>query len=119
MGDIEVCIPGSCIPCLGQEPALDREVASPLLEQIPGWILAEDGGSIRREVRCKNYVQVMAILNAIMPIAEREGHHPDFSLTKWRNLVVTMTTHASKGLTMNDFVMAKLINEVFETVLAP
>lgn len=119
MDDIEVCIPGSCIPCLGQEPALDREVASPLLEQIPGWILTEDGGSIQRKFRCKNYAHAMAVLNAIAPIAERENHHPDFSLTKYRNLVVTMTTHASKGLTMNDFVMAKLINGVFESVQAP
>jgi 4a-hydroxytetrahydrobiopterin dehydratase len=61
----------------------------------------------------------MAVLNAVAVIAEREGHHPDHSLTKYRDLVLTMTTHASKGLTMNDFVMAKLINQACETVQAP
>jgi len=87
------------------------EIAN-LLLQLPEWKLAEDRASILREFRARNYVHAMAILNEVAIVAEQEGHHPNHSLTKYSRLSFQLTTFAAKGLTMNDFVMAKLIEEV-------
>ena len=42
----------------------------------------------------------------IAVIAEEEGHHPDLHLTGFNTVTAEMTTHAAKGLTENDFIMA-------------
>ena len=39
-------------------------------------------------------------------VAEEQGHHPDLHLTDYRTVTAEMTTHAAKGLTENDFIMA-------------
>jgi len=44
-------------------------------------------------------------------IAEEEGHHPGLTLI-YNRLKVTLTTHAAGGLTENDFIMAKHIDEL-------
>lgn len=47
-----------------------------------------------------------APLCSIAVVAEEEGHHPDLHLTGYNTVVAEMTTHAAKGLTENDFIMA-------------
>lgn len=42
-------------------------------------------------------------------IAEEQGHHPDLHLTGFNTVVAEMTTHAAKGLTENDFIMASKV----------
>jgi len=44
-------------------------------------------------------------------LAEQQGHHPDFEIG-WGFLKLTLTTHAAKGLTDNDFIMAAKIDEL-------
>ena len=47
-----------------------------------------------------------AAARRIAVIAEEEGHHPDLHLTGFNTVTAEMTTHAAKGLTENDFIMA-------------
>jgi 4a-hydroxytetrahydrobiopterin dehydratase len=42
-----------------------------------------------------------------------QDHHPDMEI-KWRTVTLTFTTHAAKGLTLNDFVMAAKVEKLFE-----
>jgi 4a-hydroxytetrahydrobiopterin dehydratase len=44
-------------------------------------------------------------------LAEQQGHHPDFEIG-WGFLKLTLTTHAAKGLTDNDFIMAAKVDEL-------
>ena len=44
-------------------------------------------------------------------IAEEQGHHPTMTII-YNKLKVTLTTHASGGLTDNDFIMAKIIDSL-------
>jgi 4a-hydroxytetrahydrobiopterin dehydratase len=48
----------------------------------------------------------------IAAIAEEEGHHPDLRLHSYKFLEVTLTTHAIKGLSENDFILAAKIDEL-------
>ena len=47
----------------------------------------------------------MGFVNALAYIANRENHHPDLNLG-YNYCEVTWTTHALKGLSMNDFICA-------------
>jgi 4a-hydroxytetrahydrobiopterin dehydratase len=50
-------------------------------------------------------------LDLISVIAEDQGHHPVFTLS-YNKVKITLTTHAAAGLTENDFIMARIIDEV-------
>ncbi|MBI2550368.1 4a-hydroxytetrahydrobiopterin dehydratase, partial [Candidatus Woesearchaeota archaeon] len=43
--------------------------------------------------------------------AEEEGHHPDIKIS-WNKVTLQLTTHAIKGLSENDFIMAAKIDEL-------
>jgi Na+/phosphate symporter len=45
-------------------------------------------------------------------VAEEQGHHPDLHLTGFNTVVAEMTTHAAKGLTENDFIMASKVGDL-------
>ena len=44
-------------------------------------------------------------------ITEKVGHHPDFHLTSYRNIEVVIYSHLWDGLTENDFILTKEIDE--------
>ena len=51
----------------------------------------------------------MAFVNRVAERAEAEGHHPDIHIA-WNRVRLELTTHAIKGLSENDFILAAKIN---------
>jgi 4a-hydroxytetrahydrobiopterin dehydratase len=47
----------------------------------------------------------MAFVDKMAALAEAEAHHPDFSV-HYSRVDVTLSTHAARGLTENDFILA-------------
>lgn len=101
---------GKCVPCEQGIPPLAKEKVFELLKQISGWELVEDK-KIVKEFKFKDFIEAKYFLDLLAVIAEEQGHHPNFSLMYYK-LKVTLTTHVANGLTDNDFIMAKIINEV-------
>ncbi|OJW26967.1 MAG: pterin-4-alpha-carbinolamine dehydratase [Planctomycetales bacterium 71-10] len=101
-----------CVPCEGGVPPLAREEVEELLKAVAGWSLSSDGKRIRREWTAKNFVAGLRFFDKVGELAEAEGHHPDLSLTGYRNVAVEITTHAIGGLSENDFILAAKIDEV-------
>lgn len=101
-----------CIPCEGIGKAMDREEAAGFLSRLPEWKLSEDGKSIFRTMRTRNFKAAVELVDEIADIAEEEGHHPDIHLTDYRYLRVKLSTHAAGGLTKNDFIVAAKIDEL-------
>ena len=99
---------GHCVPCEAGTPPMESDRARELLAQVPGWELADD--KLTRQFRFKDFKAAMAFVNRVADIAEGEGHHPDFYIS-WNRVRLELTTHAIKGLSDNDFVMAAKINE--------
>ena len=97
-----------CVPCEAGTPPLRPEEWHPLLEQLDGWEV-RDGLRLAKEYRFQDFVQAVDFVNRITPIAEAEGHHPDLQVG-WGRVLVELTTHAAKGLTENDFVLAAKID---------
>lgn len=54
----------------------------------------------------------MAFVNAVADLAEAETHHPDFHITNYRNVHLSLTTHATGHLTLPDMIMAAKIDAI-------
>jgi hypothetical protein len=55
----------SCQPCEGGTEPLASDVAQALLEQTAGWTISEDGTTITREFKFKDFYQTVAFINAL------------------------------------------------------
>lgn len=100
-----------CVPCEGGTKPLSPEKARELLMQIPGWTLATDSKIISREFTFKNFMDAMEFVSQVADIAEMEDHHPDIHIF-YNRVRLDLSTHAIKGLSENDFIIAAKINEL-------
>jgi len=107
-----------CLPCEGIGQALNQTQAQTLLAQTPQWKLSDDGKLITREYIKKDFMDAVRFINDVARIAERENHHPDVHLTGYKNVRIALSTHALKGLSENDFIIAAKINELPRPVMA-
>ena len=96
-----------CVPCEGGVPKLNADDIARLAPQVPAW--AADGDRLRRKFVFKNFVEAMRFVNRMADVAEAEGHHPDFCV-HYREVEVTIWTHAIGGLSENDFILAAKID---------
>ncbi len=99
-----------CAACRGDTPTLSAETVAEHVARIPGWQVKE--GSVERTFQFTNFKEALEFFNTVAQIAEEEDHHPDMSITKWRNVSLAFTSHAAGGLTENDFIMAAKINQL-------
>lgn len=99
----------NCVPCRGDTPSLSRDEAKVLMAETPGWTISEDSKWIRRAFKFKDFMGALRFLNRVAEVAESEGHHPDYQ-GGWGKLKLELTTHAIKGLSRNDFILAAKIN---------
>ena len=106
----EILVAKHCVPCsLGASP-LNAQQISPLFNQLDSWVLVGEK-SIEKTFHFKDFSKPLQLLNAIAFIAEAQGHHPDFELT-WGRLFIRLYTHKIEGLSLNDFIVAKKIDEL-------
>jgi 4a-hydroxytetrahydrobiopterin dehydratase len=99
-----------CIPCEdGDFPPFTLEQARDMMEQIPQWKLSEDASHITRVLGFKDFASALSFANKIGEVAEEEWHHPDLRIS-WGSVEVTLTTHAIRGLSENDFILAAKID---------
>ena len=99
-----------CKPCEDGTPPMPKETIDKLLAQYRGWQLVEDR-KIVKEFKFKDFVEAKYFLDILSVVSEEQGHHPTFTLM-YNKLKVTLTTHAAGGLTENDFIMAKIFDEI-------
>jgi 4a-hydroxytetrahydrobiopterin dehydratase len=103
----------ACKPCEGGVSPLPESAAKALLQDVKGWELV-GGQAIRKTVTCKNFLDAVALIQRIAPIAESEDHHPDLHLTGYRKLTIELSTHAIGGLSENDFILAAKIDDLLK-----
>lgn len=100
-----------CAPCESGAVPLNRTEVSTLLKQVSGWALGDDAKWLIKQFKFSNFIEAMGFANKITPLAEREGHHPDLHIS-WGNVIVELRTHALKGLSENDFILAAKIDRL-------
>ena len=100
-----------CVPCEGGVPSLSiAEIRKYLTDLNQAWQL-NASGHLQREFKFRDFKTALAFANQVGALAEAEGHHPDI-LLKWGSLTLTIFTHAIKGLSLNDFILAAKVDEL-------
>ena len=92
-----------CVPCEGGTPPLGESKVNILIKEVPLWSLRD--GHLFRSFKCRNFKEAMVFVNSLANLAEEEGHHPDICI-HYNRVEVELWTHAIKGLSENDFIMA-------------
>ena len=100
-----------CKPCEGNENPYSQKESEEMLSNINQWNLIEDK-YIEKTYLFKDFHDAMHFVKDIGDIADAENHHPDINLFGFNKVKVTLTTHAIKGLSENDFIMASKIDEL-------
>lgn len=95
---------------MAREKLNDAAVAAALGE-LPGWVLAADGLSIRRVFTFKNFSEAFAFMTRVALAAEKMDHHPDWS-NVYKTVDVTLNTHDAGGLTDLDMTLAGKMNKI-------
>jgi 4a-hydroxytetrahydrobiopterin dehydratase len=82
------------------------------MERDGGWE-NQDGARLVKTFRFPDFMQALAFVNRIAPIAEAEGHHPDLFLG-WGRVRVELTTHDAGGVTDKDLNLAEKIDRLLD-----
>jgi 4a-hydroxytetrahydrobiopterin dehydratase len=101
----------TCKPCEGGVPPLTKSQIEELLPQISRWSVVEDK-QIQKDFKYKNFKQALEFVNKVGEIAEQQGHHPNIFLHNWNKVRISLSTHAIKGLSDNDFILAAKIDTI-------
>lgn len=99
-----------CKPCEGNTPPLKGAQLGEYLGSLQGWEPVEDR-KITKTFKFPDFRKALEFVNRVGELAESQGHHPDIFLA-WGKVKIELSTHAIKGLSENDFIMAAKIDEL-------
>jgi 4a-hydroxytetrahydrobiopterin dehydratase len=68
----------------------------------PGWDVVEDGKRVQIEVKARDFLDALDLLQEIGDVAEELEHHPDLHLEKWNHVRIVSWSHDVGGLTQRD-----------------
>ena len=101
-----------CVACQKGTPPLRGGDLAGFMNRLGGdWIVANEL-HLEKAYRFKNFREALDFTNTVGEIAEKEGHHPEITLT-WGLAVVRIWTHKIDGLTESDFVLAAKVDQAF------
>ena len=103
-----------CVPCEGGVIPFDISEIHKYQKKVDGWDVLKDEKKIfflQKTFKFKNFVESLKFVNQVGKISEDEGHHPDITFG-WGYAKIDITTHAIKGLSENDFILAAKIDKI-------
>ena len=100
-----------CQACTGNTPKFNPNQISEYLLNLDNWSVNEEKKMIFKKFNFKNFNQAINFTNKVGELADEEGHHPDISLG-WGYALIMLHTHAIKGLSINDFILAAKIDVI-------
>ena len=92
----------------------DAEVRS-RCASLPGWELRED--ALHRELTFRDFVEAFSLMTLVAFMAERMGHHPEWS-NVYNRVTIRLTTHDVGGVSENDLIMARDISRLYQRITA-
>ena len=103
-----------CKPCEGGVIPFDISEIHKYQKKVDGWEIIKKNDEIfylEKKFEFKNFLESQKFTNEVGRISEIENHHPDI-LYGWGYAKITITTHAIKGLSENDFILAAKIDKI-------
>ena len=98
-----------CSPCSGRTPKLKNNEIVFHLNKLSNWSINDEKKMLFKKFTFKTFKGALNFTNCVGDLAEKEGHHPDISLG-WGYCLIMIHTHAIKGLSINDFILASKID---------
>jgi 4a-hydroxytetrahydrobiopterin dehydratase len=83
-----------------------REAA---LAGLDSWSFDPARDAIEREFRFKDFSQAFAFMTRVALLAEKAGHHPDWS-NAYNKVSISLSTHDAGGLSEKDVALATRID---------
>ncbi len=83
-----------------------REAA---LAALDNWAFDPARDAIGREFKFKDFPEAFAFMARVALVAEKAGHHPDWS-NSYNKVSISLSTHDAGGLSEKDVALAKAIN---------
>jgi len=102
-----------CKPCSGSTPKLPVDEIQNKLSELNEWELNDNKEMIFKKYSFKNFKKALQFTNLVGALAEEESHHPDLSIG-FGYCLIMIHTHAIKGLSINDFILASKIDQIIE-----
>ena len=102
-----------CTPCSDKTPKLNHDEISINLKKLYNWNVNDEKEMLFKKFTFKNFKAVLNFTNSVGELAENEGHHPDISFG-WGYCLIMIHTHAIKGLSINDFILAAKIDQIIQ-----
>lgn len=100
-----------CIPCEKKTKPLSKKEAKVFMKEISDWEFDKKYRKISKEFIFEDFISSILFVNKISQIAEEEGHHPDIHIS-YNKVFIEISTHAIKGLSENDFILAAKIDHI-------
>ena len=103
-----------CMPCEGGVLPFDTSEIHKYQKKVDGWDVIKGEEEIfflLKKFEFDNFLKSQEFVNEVGKISEEEGHHPDISFG-WGYAEIKITTHAIKGLSENDFILAAKIDKI-------
>lgn len=86
----------------------EAEIAAQL-ENLEAW--SRKGEAIVRKLEFGSFLDAIAFINRIAPLAEAADHHPEL-FNVYNRVELLLTTHDAQGLTVRDMDLARQIDAV-------
>lgn len=100
-----------CIPCEGGVKPFEKPEIGIYLTYLKTSWEVEDNKKIEKRFKFKDFIEAMVFVNKIAELAESEGHHPDIEIS-YNTVEIELWTHAIGGLSVNDFILARKIEDL-------
>jgi 4a-hydroxytetrahydrobiopterin dehydratase len=76
------------------------------------WTFNVEKNEIEKEFIFADFTAAIDFIDEIAEIAEAQDHHPNLFLHDYKNVLVSVATHAEGGITSNDFQLAAEIDKI-------
>lgn len=90
---------------------LDEPTIRAALADLDGWEL--DGDAIVRELRFDGFLDAIAFINRVAPLADAADHHPELT-NVYSQVRIALSTHDAGGVTDKDLALAGQIDGVVD-----
>ena len=100
-----------CVACEGGVKPFTSNKAKKFLAQLDEWKITIN--KLTKRLVFKDFMSLIKFINKLAVLAEKEGHHPDFTV-HYNKLDLEVWTHAIDGLSENDFILAAKIDKLYK-----
>ena len=100
-----------CESCSGSTLKLNSTEIINYLSYVENWTVNQEQEMIFKKFKFNTFKKALDFTNSVSLIAEEEKHHPDISFG-WGYCIIMIHTHAIKGLSINDFILAAKIDQL-------